>query len=346
MSVVARVHTHAVRPVGDGDPQVAGASVTYRVRHHFLDTAHDRLGAVVLERAERLRHVQVDGQRAPRRHQAPNRVAYVHRARVAQLAHHVADVGQQQPGDGVRLVDMLGGTAVGEPRGDVQLQAERRQVMAQCVVQVARDPQPLGGAAALDHQRARGLQFGVRPGQLRTGRPLAIGQQHRRQREQLESAERRRHRQRRHRAVEAADHHRQQCRLCGRPRGRPAVRKYDGVWLATTTSRAAHSVSRASPTIANAAARLHGQQHQRNGARLPRAQQIRLKAAPNAANASSHGPACAHAIWPRAISASVTSDDTIHVPSPATVSHDSGLMRTLYWARRFLTRAGSHGGGQ
>ena len=53
LSVVARVHAHTVGPVGDGDPQVAGASMTHGVRHHFLDTAHDRLGAVVLERAER-----------------------------------------------------------------------------------------------------------------------------------------------------------------------------------------------------------------------------------------------------------------------------------------------------
>ena len=71
----------------------------------------------------------------------------------------------------------------------------------------------------------------------------------------------------------------------------PKVRKCDDVWLATTTSIAAHSVSRASPTIASAAAACTASRTTGTLRVLHGTQQVRLKAAPKAANAISQGPA-------------------------------------------------------
>ena len=61
--------------------------------------------------------------------------------------------------DGVRLADVLCRLARGQPRRHVELQAERGQVMAERVVQVAGDAQPLGDAAVLGQQRTGRVQL-------------------------------------------------------------------------------------------------------------------------------------------------------------------------------------------
>ena len=84
----------------------------------------------------------------------------------AQLADRLADVGQQQPGQGVGLGHVLQRPPLGQVAGNLQVQAERGQVMTQQVVQLARDPGALIDPRALGQQQPGRLQFGIQPALL------------------------------------------------------------------------------------------------------------------------------------------------------------------------------------
>ena len=79
----------------------------------------------------------------------------------AQQLHHGAHVRQQLPGDILGLVYM------GPPvrflvARHLQIEDQRREVMADEIVQLARDPQPLAAADAVGQQALGGAQFRVR----------------------------------------------------------------------------------------------------------------------------------------------------------------------------------------
>ena len=82
---------------------------------------------------------------------------------VAQLADRLAHVAEQQPRQRVRLVDVFLRLALGQVAGDFEVQAQRGQVVAEQVVQFARDARALVDARAFGQQRAGGAQFGVEP---------------------------------------------------------------------------------------------------------------------------------------------------------------------------------------
>ena len=70
-------------------------------------------------------------------------------ARLAKLADHVPNIAQQQPGDRMGFADMLGRAAVHTTRGDIELEAQGRQMMPERIVEVARNTEPLPNPAVL-----------------------------------------------------------------------------------------------------------------------------------------------------------------------------------------------------
>src|SRR5262245_2281632 len=113
-----------------------------------------------------------------------------------QLADNVPDVAQEQSRDGVRLLHVLGRLSVGEPRRHIELQTERGQVMAERVMEIARDAQALFVTAALSEQRASCQQLAVRACELLARQTLTQRQRCGDEREQLEAAKRAGHRER------------------------------------------------------------------------------------------------------------------------------------------------------
>ena len=92
--------------------------------------------------------------------------------RLAELAHDIADVAEKQFRDGMCLLHVFGGLAIGDARRHIQLQAQCGQVMAERVMEIARDAEPLLVAAALGQQRTRRKQFRVRARQFLAGDSL------------------------------------------------------------------------------------------------------------------------------------------------------------------------------
>ena len=79
----------------------------------------------------------------------------------ADLADRLADVAEQQPRQGMRLPDVLVRLALGQVAGHLEVQAQRGQVVAQQVVQFARDAGALVDPGAFGQQRAGGAQLGI-----------------------------------------------------------------------------------------------------------------------------------------------------------------------------------------
>src|SRR5688572_16957498 len=72
------------------------------------------------------------------------------------------------------LLDLLSSRAMARARGDIELKTECRQVVPERIVQVARDTQAFGGAAALCEQRARRVKVGVGASKFHAGEPFAL----------------------------------------------------------------------------------------------------------------------------------------------------------------------------
>jgi hypothetical protein len=78
----------------------------------------------------------------------------IDRGVAAQAAHRLAHVAEQQPGQALAAVDLLAQRPVGAVERALEVERQRGQVVAEQVVQLARDPRPLGGLAALGEQLA------------------------------------------------------------------------------------------------------------------------------------------------------------------------------------------------
>jgi hypothetical protein len=87
-------------------------------------------------------------------------------ARLSQAAHDVAHITEQQTRNRMRLSNVIGRPPFREPGSDIELKAERRQMMPERVVQVPRDPQSLLDAAAFREQRPRAEKLRVQSGQF------------------------------------------------------------------------------------------------------------------------------------------------------------------------------------
>src|SRR5262245_41936767 len=104
----------------------------------LLYAAKQHLATVGVIDRQCLRQVDIyRGTVAVLRCKRANRLREVDVTRVAQTADHVAYVAEQQARNGVRLANMVGRLSFREPGRDIELKTERRQVMAEGVVQVA-----------------------------------------------------------------------------------------------------------------------------------------------------------------------------------------------------------------
>ncbi len=122
----------------------------------------------VLQR-QRLLDVHVDRERGDLLGQRHEGRTQVDRAAVAQLADGFAHVGQQQPGQGMRLAHVFLRPPLGHVAGHFQVQAEGGQVVAQQVVEFTGDARALVHAGAFGQQHAGGAQLGVETALLLAG---------------------------------------------------------------------------------------------------------------------------------------------------------------------------------
>ena len=130
---------------------------------------------------------------------------------VAQLADRLAHVAEQQLGQRMGLADVLLRLAFGEVAGDFQVQAQRGEVVAEQVVQLARDAGALVDARAFGQQRAGGAQLGVEPALLVARLGLLPGDQAGDEDEAREAGiQERLHQRLDHRELEPAREHRQE----------------------------------------------------------------------------------------------------------------------------------------
>src|SRR5690606_22682908 len=114
----------------------AGAGVADGIGDDLLGTAQQHVGALGVLDVQRLGQVQADVQGRHALGQGADGAAEVQGTVLAHLADRFAHVGQQQPGQGVALPDVLLGTAFGEVGGHLQVQAQGGQVVAEQVVQL------------------------------------------------------------------------------------------------------------------------------------------------------------------------------------------------------------------
>jgi len=135
--------------------------MAHGIGDRFLGAAQQHVRAFRVFHRQWLLDVHVDeefghvfGQRAQCR-------AQVDRAAVAQLADGLAHVGQQQPRQGVGLLDVLLDPTVRQMAGHFQVQAERRQMMAKQVMQLAGNPRAFVDPCTLRKQGAGRAQFGI-----------------------------------------------------------------------------------------------------------------------------------------------------------------------------------------
>ncbi len=98
--------------------------------------------------------------------QGSNERDRVHARATTQGSDDVTHIAQHEACDGVRLAHVLHGELGRTARRDVELNAERSEMVTQCVVDVSRDPEALGGATALRKQFTARAQLCVEQCQL------------------------------------------------------------------------------------------------------------------------------------------------------------------------------------
>ena len=131
------------------------------VGEDLLGAAQQHMGATRILDTEVVRHLHHDLRRRHAFDQRMQGAAEVDLVLVAQLADDFAHVGQQQLGHRLRLAHLVLGIAFDQVAGDFEVQGQRGQVVADQIVQFARDAHALGDATGLRKQRARGTQLGV-----------------------------------------------------------------------------------------------------------------------------------------------------------------------------------------
>ena len=97
-------------------------------------------------------------------------------------AHVTEEVLGHRPGAG----HVLAGGPLGVVTGDLELQGQCSELMAEDIVQVPSDAQTLRGPAGALQQRTGGTQLGVRGGELGTRLDLTALTEHSDRRERLE----------------------------------------------------------------------------------------------------------------------------------------------------------------
>src|SRR5690606_18068389 len=113
-----------------------GLGVAHGVGDDFLCAAQQDVGPLRVVDQEGERHVHVDPQPGHVVGQRQQGGAHVDGVVLAQPAHRLAHVAQQQLGQGVGLGDVLLGLAADQVVGDLQVQAQGGQVVAEQVVQL------------------------------------------------------------------------------------------------------------------------------------------------------------------------------------------------------------------
>ena len=160
MAVVAAAHLHR-RPVGaDRDPQVARAGVAQGVGDDLLHQPQQRLGLGRFGQRERGGRVEMHPRRVDGREHGADRRQRIDGGR-ARLGDRGAGLVEQRPGHRLRPGDVLARGEVAQVRRRLEVEAERGQMMAEAVVEVAGDPQPLGRPGVVGEQLTRGQQLHV-----------------------------------------------------------------------------------------------------------------------------------------------------------------------------------------
>ena len=146
-----------------------------RIGDDLLRTAQQHLRALGIVDAEARRQLEMDREARHAFGQALQRLRQIDAVLVAKLAHDLAHVAEQELGDRLRLVHVILRLPADEMARDFEIQAERRQVMADQIVQLARDAHALGEPARFGEQRARRAKLGVQPSLILARLGLLLG---------------------------------------------------------------------------------------------------------------------------------------------------------------------------
>ena len=135
----------------------------------------------------------------------------IERRLLAHRAHDAPELDEELLGEGVRVVDRFLGLPVGDVSGELELQVQGGQVVAERVVKLTCNAQPLGGAGAVGEELARRKELGVHAPELRTCLRFAYEEPRSAKSEQLKAGIRKRRKVGRSPAVRAYQvdrHHR------------------------------------------------------------------------------------------------------------------------------------------
>ena len=133
--------------------------MAHRVGDDLLGAAQQYVGPLRVLHVQRILDLQLDVQRGHVLGQRAQGRGQIDRAGLAQLAHDLAHVAQQPLGQRVRALHVIQGLALGQVPGDLQVQGQRGQLVAQQVMQFARNAGALVDPRALGQQGAGGAQL-------------------------------------------------------------------------------------------------------------------------------------------------------------------------------------------
>jgi hypothetical protein len=130
--------------------------VAHRVRDDLLDAAKDRVGQRRIGDADLGGQSEVDPGLRHAGDEGGQGGGEIDLA-VAVHLYDLADFREQALGEDVCLAHVLGHLSLGEVRRHLEVHAERGEVMAERVVELARDARPLGLPHALGEEALCGL---------------------------------------------------------------------------------------------------------------------------------------------------------------------------------------------
>ncbi len=102
-------------------------------------------------------------------------------------AHDAPELDEELLGECVRVVDRVLGLPVGDVSGELELKVQGGQVVAERVVKLTRNAQPLGGAGAVGKELACREELGVHSSELRTRLRFAYDEPRSAESEQLKA---------------------------------------------------------------------------------------------------------------------------------------------------------------
>ena len=160
--------------------------MAHRVRHDLLHAPQRHLRHARIADGEIVRQVEQHRRRRDRLHDRAQRRGEIDGIVLAHPADDAAHVAQQILRDALALFDVLPRLTLGEMTGYLEIERQRGEVMADGVVQVARDAQALGRAAADAEELGRDAELGVGVGELLPRARLAARDECRERAKELE----------------------------------------------------------------------------------------------------------------------------------------------------------------